>query len=165
MRYKKSQKEGEKTEELFAKIVEHKNLGIRPASFSEQVSKHIDFFIINDNGSEYSVDVKGEKRISRSDKGTQDAFVWVEFKNVRGRKGWIYGEANYIAFEKGNQFIIVDRKKLATLCEEICDVENLVEKSKDALYKGYSRKGRQDLISIIHMSDIEKISSSSWDKV
>jgi hypothetical protein len=164
MRYKKSHEQGAKAEDSFASIIESKGWEITEANFGEQVHKHIDFYIKPDDGREFSVDVKASKRVSRSDADPQDNFIWVEFLNVRGNKGWLYGEADYIAFENGRDFILVNRKELAELCEKLCDTDDRVSVAKGALYKGYSRKGREDLISIIKASDLYSIASDIWCK-
>ena len=48
--------------------------------------------------------------------------------------------------------------------QSLCDLNNKVSNSKDALYKGYQRAGRKDLISIIKMSDIENLPHKVWKK-
>jgi hypothetical protein len=40
------------------------------------------------------------------------------------------------------------------MAEEKCDLEDLVDNPRDALYKGYTRKGNKDLISMVRMEDI-----------
>jgi hypothetical protein len=99
-------------------------------------------------------DVKARKRRTRNDEDAQDDFIWVEFKNVRGNKGWLYGQADYIAFERASDFIIVDRAELASLCETLVDLSANVIEANKALYKGYQRKGRKDLIAMIKFSDV-----------
>jgi hypothetical protein len=79
--------------------------------------------------------------------------LWIEFKNVLGNNGWLFGSADFIAFERQNDFVLVARKNLITLCEKIVKKEK-VSNPIDALYKTFSRKTRKDELSLIKMDDI-----------
>jgi hypothetical protein len=83
---------------------------------------------------------------------------------VAGNQGWLYGASDYIVFERESDFVIVPRGNLVSLCERL--VSNVtVDKSKDCLYKKYSRKDRKDELSLIKMKDItENIKVSIWSK-
>ena len=80
--------------------------------------------------------------------------IWVEFNNVNGNDGWLYGEADYIAFERQNNFTLVNRKELVKIAEELVDLKNTVSSSKLAKYKAYRRYGRSDLISMMELDKI-----------
>ena len=45
-----------------------------------------------------------------------------------------------------------------------CDIKQLVANSRDALYKGYTRRGRKDLISIVKMKEMMEIYHRIWEK-
>jgi len=100
-----------------------------------------------------SVDVKAIRRVGR-DGEPQEEFIWVEFKNIVGQDGWLYSKADYIAFERGDDFVIVKRSDLIPLCETLVDLNEKVQSSNKALYHAYSRRGRRDLISMIKMEDL-----------
>lgn len=153
-----SWKRGQGVEAMFAKLLNERAENARAADLQEQFS-HVDYF--SDFG---SVDVKARKRINRSDDSAQDELVWLEFKNVQGRVGWLYGKADWIAFERVLDFILVKRADLAELGEKLCDLETRVGSGSEALYKGYQRKGRHDLLSIVKMSDILKLPHQVWAK-
>ena len=53
--------------------------------------------------------------------------------------------------------MIVRRKDLADLSEHLCDLDDKVTKSSDALYKSYTRSMHKDVISIIRFDDLYKI--------
>lgn len=112
------------------------------------IYKHIDFYIYRPNGTFTSVDVKG---------GNHPKTIWVEFKNVSGNNGWLYGESEYIAFHLPElvSFLMIKRLALVERCE------NIVEKvfvSKDESHKKlYTRKDRKDVISKLYLEDIEDI--------
>ena len=153
-----SWKRGQGVEAMFGNLLSYKAEEARAADLQEQFS-HVDY--ITDLG---KIDVKARKRINRSDDSAQDDLVWLEFKNVQGKVGWLYGKADIIAFERCKDFVLVSRELLAELGEKLCDLEDLVDRGSDALYKGYTRRGRHDLLSIIKMSDILEIEHEIWEK-
>ena len=106
----------------------------------------------------FKYDVKGIKRDQRHG-NLNPKIVWTESKNVRGDPGWLYGKANYIAFEKPNEFVVVDRVILLDFMRDKIKENNneIVSNPYDALYKIYQRKGRQDKISKALMIDMEQI--------
>jgi len=149
---------GQVVEGSFAKLMDIRGLDYKKATRSEQF-KHIDY-----HSSFGTIDVKAKKRLNRGDGKEQDEFIWLEFKNVQGKAGWLCGNTDVIAFERDNDFVLVKRKDLLELALKICDIKHIVNKSTQALYKGYRRKGRRDLISLIKMSDILKIDHRIWKK-
>jgi hypothetical protein len=155
---------GNDAEQLFAKIAESKLWNVTKATRKEQL-EHIDVFLENEKAQKHAIDVKARKKISRKDEDCTDDLLWVEFKNVAGNDGWLKGKAHYIAFERENDFVIVRRKALLSLCSSIIDFKKIVDKSSDALYCLYRRKNRQDEISIIKFSDIlNNLSFVIWEK-
>jgi hypothetical protein len=100
------------------------------------------------------VDVKSRKKVKRADDKFNDELVWIEFANVQGRKGWLYGSSDIVAFERESDFLLVGRKPLAKLCERLCDLSQLNIAASMPLYTGYQRKGRKDLLSLIKITDI-----------
>jgi hypothetical protein len=149
---------GQAVESEFSKLMDIRKLDYRKASKKEQF-KHIDY-----HSSFGTIDVKAKKRLNRGDGEEQDEFIWLEFKNVQGKAGWLCGETNVIAFERDNDFVLVKRKDLLNMALKKCDLNRRVNYSKDALYKGYTRKGRKDLITIVKMSDILQINHKIWKK-
>jgi hypothetical protein len=144
---------GENAENLFLSAAKKNNWEIQEVSKSDQFN-HIDYRVQLAPNHWAAVEVKSRKRIKRNDKNVNDDLVWVEFKNVRGYRGWLYGKADFIAFERENDFLIVNRKLFARLCEKLCDLTKLNVDVKMPLYTAYQRKGRQDIVSLIKMSDI-----------
>lgn len=106
----------------------------------ENIFKHIDYYV---DGITY--DVKADK----------NSLIWVEMKNVNGKKGWLCSEVQKIAFEIGNCFHIVDRAKLEKLVrQEITDM-NIYDKPD--YKKMYSRKNTKDLITYFKYDDIKNL--------
>tara|TARA_B100001287_G_scaffold273048_1_gene275790 strand:+ start:625 stop:978 length:354 start_codon:yes stop_codon:yes gene_type:complete len=103
------------------------------------------------HGKQWGVDVKGNNLPDQ---------IWVEFKNVRGNDGWLYGGATIIAFDMPEEggFSIVDREELALFCEKHVKDE-FVSNKDEAYLKKYTRKDRQDVISILKLHDIKSLMS------
>jgi hypothetical protein len=154
---------GESSELQFKKIAEKLGNQVTDATFREQIS-HIDFHIIDKKGEKYTVDVKSRKKVKRKDNNVDDEVIWIEFKNVQGKKGWLYGMANFIAFEREDSFLMVSRPALAELCEKIVDLEKINDNIKYPLYTGYQRYGRKDLLSLIKIEDITNNLSHTFFK-
>ena len=158
--WKQSQswKEGQKVEDGFAELLEQRDPNYKRATKQEQF-RHIDFHTFFG-----TIDVKAKKKLNRRDAKGQDEYVWLEFKNVQGKDGWLCGETDIIAFERDNDFVLVSRHQLLQMAKSKCDLNKRVTYSRDALYKGYRRNGRKDLISIVKMGDILQIPHRIWDK-
>jgi hypothetical protein len=158
-----NEKDSNFAEETFKKIALSKGFSVKDATKNQQLS-HIDFLIEDQNKIIYTFDVKARKKINRTDKSTEDNLIWVEFKNVIGAKGWLYGAADYIAFERQSDFLIINRTNLVTLCERVVQNKK-VSSAKDALYAKYTRMGRKDEISLIKMEDIcNSMKTYIWTK-
>lgn len=149
---------GQAVESEFAKLMDARSLDYEEADRDGQFN-HIDYY-----SSFGTIDVKAKKKLNRGDEKEQDEFVWLEFKNVQGKPGWLCGNTDIIAFERNNDFVLVKRKSLLNMTLKKCDISKRVSYSKDALYKGYTRKGRKDLITIVKMSDILEIHHRIWKK-
>lgn len=137
---------GSTAEELFRKIMTDEGSTVLKSSTKQDIYDHIDFLV---DGKSY--DVKGEKRLQRDTDDVDDS-IWLEKMNVRGKPGWVYGKADYIAFLIKNEFWIVDRAKLATYLDTIieCDTIFPIKRYK----KWYRRAGRKDIITYVYPRDI-----------
>jgi hypothetical protein len=90
-------------------------------SKNDNITKHIVFRLRKDDIT-FSVDVKAMKT-------TGD--LWIEFQNVCGNLGWLYGEATYIVFYfKDEIFLFVDRLELVKYAESIMDMTKLHDVSQ-----------------------------------
>jgi len=85
--------------------------------------------------------------------------LWIEFKGISGKAGWLYGKATHFAFERRDEFQIVCKEDLIKLVDSLVDKDAHVSSPKACMYKMYSRKkyGRDDLLSKIHPDDLYKI--------
>ena len=142
-------------EELFDQIAISKHLEIKNARRRENMQKHIDKYVTDDVGT-WSVDIKARKKTRRSDDNAQDDWIWIEFQNVRGNTGWLYGEADCIAFETQDNFVIVKKDSLIEYVENVVDMGKSVKHSSQARYKTYRRANRNDLLTMVELSEIKK---------
>jgi len=104
------------------------------------------------NGKPYKFDVKGLRKLNRSDESFQNDVTWVEGINVNGDKGWLQGQADYIVFEREDEWFLIDRSFLFDWTTKQL-IKHGYKKGKD-LYSLYQRAGRKDKITLIKYSDI-----------
>ena len=82
---------GRVAEVRFVRAARNKGLHVTKSTHTEDIHDHIDYWLaMSDLGKKWGVDVKGNNLPDE---------IWVEFKNVRGDKGWLYGGASIIAFD------------------------------------------------------------------
>jgi hypothetical protein len=154
---------GRRAEERFAAIAQREGWSVVHAPKEADIHEHWDFEIQKD-GYKRKVEVKAMKREKRTDESMNQDWVWIEFRNVRGEAGWLFGKANWIAFETEDSFVIVDRHDLYQLVRRVVDRQAKVESAREAKYKTYTRKGRPDQIAQIRMEDIWRIKINEWEK-
>lgn len=146
---------GKTAENVFEEILKSQFIDYRPATLEEQY-KHIDFVINSEKlGKEIKVDVKATKKRSRSDNKTNSSYVWIEFVNVQGKKGWLYGESDYIAFYDDGKtcFYLINREDLVKFCEKNVD-DKIVTTAQEALHHKYTRENRKDVLSLFYLEEI-----------
>lgn len=115
-------------------------------STKEQDIGHVDFLLDGE-----TVDVKGLKDSHKR------AQILIELKNVQGKHGWCSPKGpEWVAFDFGIFFINVKNSDLLKLVAKKCDLTDLVSKCPEALYKGYSRKDRGDLMTLVTLTDVVK---------
>ena len=133
------------------RAAEEKGLQVTKSSRSDDMHKHVDYWLaINDEG-KWGVDVKGNNLPDE---------IGVELQNVGGNPGWLKGEAAIIAFDMPEEggFSVVSRVDLLEYVNQ--NVSTEVVKDKRNAYKNlYQRRDRQDLITILHLRDIRKLES------
>lgn len=136
--------DGDRAEKSFAERF-FKKFGVYPRRTDEYRDKyeHIDYEA-DIRGHKGTWDVKAIKRLERNDADYMYDRVWVEFVS-KGFLGWLYGKADWIAFEleKDGEFVCVRREQLLKFCEEHCE-PIFVESPKEAMWGMYVRKYKLD---------------------
>ena len=159
----KCNKMGEEAEEAelrFDEVITSLNGASKASSENETKFDHIDRVVQLNKSKEFSVDVKALKSTKRG--GAKDVSrIWVEFKGISGHDGWLYGKANYIAFEVADyDFVLVSRKRLLKFCVDKVKrgEDDIVNQSDKALYVGYRRSQMpKELTSQILLSDVRNM--------
>jgi len=124
------------------------------ASKEENINGHWD---VASNGIKY--DVKAMKKMARKDQEPTDRIHFIELRNVHGLLGWVYGDANYIAFETRAYWIVVKRTNLVYFVERITDKQPFSDRPKP--YQLYQRNGRKDIMTIVPTMDLLAISDTT----
>jgi len=154
---------GADAEETFKSLISKYGGECEKANFYQETREHWDFKVSQSElGAPKRVDVKAMKKLTRTDMEPNDEIVWIEFKNVNGNDGWLYGKADYIAFQVKEGFLMINRKRLARKCERLVGFvkeqihEGIAGNIKD-FYRLISRRNRQDVITIIKKADLLKM--------
>lgn len=108
------------------------------------------------------IDVKAMRRINREDQEPNENFHYVEIKNVYGNKGWLYGDADYFAFEMRDYYVMVSKVKLQAMIADKC--KEKIKCARPTLYQLYSREGRDDMITLVKTIDLIFISDKMIEK-
>lgn len=135
---------GQSGERRFYDSCKMAHLDIKKTRKAHDLS-HIDFIVDG-----YTYDVKGIKDSHK------EGNILLELKNVQGKIGWCNPKKTpeYIAFDFGCFFLCAKNTDLYQAANNLCDLKDLVDKAKDCLYKGYTRKGRKDLMTMVALQDV-----------
>ena len=142
-------KEGLKAEDIFIKLAEKKYKFVKKSTLYQDRHQHFDVMVKFNNhplANMERIEIKSLKAFSKGTSKRSD-WIFVEFKNVNGHAGWLYGHADKMAFEMPDHFLLVDRKDLVKLSESKVNRKIFVKKPQDAKYRVYRRKDRRrDLV-------------------
>lgn len=145
-------KEGKEKEVMFADLFSSYSLSNK----STDIIEHYDLTIGNTR-----IDVKGLKKVNRWDNEVNENIHWIEIKGITGHLGWLYGEADYFAFETFDYWILVSKIKLQELIKTRTIKKWVKEKE---LYKLYQRPNKQDVITLVKTIDLCSIAESIINK-
>lgn len=148
---------------LFTEIAKSKGYKILTPSFSEKKS-NIDIKLEGQSNNKpivVSVDIKKCNQHSNQ-------WVYIEFDNSKGGKGWMYGAAQFIVFETKKDFIFVPRKKLLSWLTSSQSVRfdlPYVDKPWNSKYRLFRRKNTLETITQIKVNDLLNIEGHQvWPK-
>lgn len=132
---------------------------VERSSKTEDTEKHIDFWWNSPRKGRIGIDVKGLNKNKRGDNKYDDSIHWLELQNVKGKDGWLKGEAEYIAFRTNSNIIFVNREKLLDFAIEAIKNKEVVYDTPIECYVPYKRLkwGRDDLSLKALTSDLLKL--------
>lgn len=146
-------KEGEFAETLCNTLGGH----AEPSDTNTDINDHIDIIWYYQEGKKpVTIDVKSMKKDKRSDSKPNPDIQWIELKNVNGKGGWLYGKADYIAFEGENDWLMIQRKTLAKVIEDAIVDKTITHDRSESWYRYYQRKGRKDILTKVNTSLIRR---------
>jgi hypothetical protein len=140
---------GQRAEDLFQKVCTSNQLSLRPATRLENM-RHFDFVVWPWSLSPLPyrsarVDVKSIKCPQRGAR-PDASLIFVELKDVRGNRGWVFGDADLIAFQQSERsFLVVHRAELADAAQRLAETAPMGKRSGQ---KGtlWTRQDREDLM-------------------
>jgi hypothetical protein len=140
MRYKTKEKKredmirGRRAEKDYANLYEN----VKWPTEEEDYNEHWDLEV-----SGIKIDVKAIKK-------DDENIHFVEFKNVLGKKGWLYGDADGFAFETRDYWIEVKKDDLQEMVHDKC-----IDKVKGwDFYELSTRPGAKDLFTKVKTLDL-----------
>lgn len=170
---------------LFEYICNKRGWKFKKSNAKQDMKDHIDCFVTICNGNtpirRFAVDLKGDKYTSKANKGDKKCLCqYIEFLNVNGDKGWLFGKADYIAVLNENEdgFYLIPRVRLISFAEELFDVDLSIDYCKmgrmfeqvgcennlwvnsplNSYHKLYHRHSRpKEIVTQIDMDDIKSL--------
>lgn len=153
-------KNGKQKEIEFGKLF--KNTTITYSTVEEDINEHWDLMI------SHKIDCKSMGKIQRSDLEKTEHYHYIEIKNVDGKTGSAYGEAEYFAFEIKNYWIVVEAEKLREFIKTNAIKEYVTsirdENKNPICYKLYQRSNRKDILILVPNYDLCAISCAMIKK-
>tara|TARA_B100001094_G_C18193966_1_gene809280 strand:+ start:2830 stop:3312 length:483 start_codon:yes stop_codon:yes gene_type:complete len=149
---------------LFIEIAKSKGYKVRKPNYHERKGS-IDVILegqIKGSATEVTCDIK------KKNGKNANQWVYIEYDNSKGKKGWLYGDSQFIVFETSQEFIFTPRKKLISwLSSSECVRWDLpyVDKPWNSKYRLFRRQGTLETISQIKVSDLLKVDGHKvWKK-
>ena len=140
-------------------LVSHLGGTIDVATQEVDIQDHIDFWWRKPDNAVVGIDVKGMRKRSRSDPRPDNDITWLEFQNVLGARGWLYGKAKYIAFRRIGLTAFVDRVTLASYAERLVAGKQVVDVRPAVCGIPYTRRrwGRNDITVMVPLDDVQAL--------
>jgi len=143
---------GKIAEKEFSKFFEN----IKNSTKDQDINEHWDLEI--DIGHKIKVDVKSLKKENRYDAFYNETFHWIEVKNVMGKKGWLYGDADMFAFELDDYWVMVEKQPLQDFIANKCKGKKIGTIKN--VYDLYRRKDRKDVVVKVKTIDLMYLNHS-----
>ena len=102
-------------------------------------------------------------------KNCSNKWHWIELRDPQGKPGWLYQEADFIAFERKQDFIIVNRQNLVHWVNTLNKIRfdlPFVGQSWEAKYRLYRRPNKNESITQIQFDDLCQVNDTHiWKKI
>jgi len=147
---------GQTAEDIFFDHFRSNHKKIRTATTMENRKRHYDFVVFEESlGRHIRVEVKSMKARKRGQQPDPN-IIYLEVHNIDGFPGWVYGEADYVAFQTPTGFMMVNRIRLVEKVNHyFTRLPYVTESGID--YTLYGRFNRKDLVMILPFSEISQI--------
>jgi hypothetical protein len=150
-----TQRMGRDAELRFMKICDDYFYCVRHATRYENTVEHFDFWVDWGARQAAKVEVKAMKARRRG-MAADPTVIYLETKNVSGGPGWLFGKADYIAFEQHRGFLLVRRTDLVELLRMRRD--KMTRATRSGISGTiYSRPNRADEVAILDIGDIKTL--------
>jgi len=136
--------QGKEAEDLFFEIMTILKKPVRKSDLQNDKYRHIDFFI-----GDKTYDVKHRQDVN---------YVWLEYRNNHGGKGWLRGDATWIVmyYEQLNSFSFYKREHLLEYSKRYKKTTN---EKKHYHWRTRTQFGRNDLVLLVRKKDIDHLES------
>ena len=159
--------QNEKKQSLFEKAAESRGYSPRKPTREEKAGYHVSHVLTGKSSLGKKVCIKVDLKKNKNKKKFED-WVWIEFKNSKGKPGWIHGDAHFLVFERSEDFIFVNRKELVEWLSSANKIRYdlpFVGLAKQAKYRIYKRANKPEEITQIAVKDIKSLKSFQiWPK-
>lgn len=113
------------------------------------------------------VRLKAMEKFDRADDSIDDSWLWIEVDGIYGEPGWLYGKADFIAFEMKECFRVISREKLVSIIEPVMDRYFVLGRKMDVIkhyllklkMPMYRRKGLKDKIVLLPARVLDGVST------
>lgn len=144
--------DGYKVEQVFANLLS-KYGSVEYSDSETDINEHWDVALTLKNSRKVKFDVKGLRKLNRTDSDYNENIQWIEFVNVNGDKGWLYGNADCIAFEKKLYFVLMRRSDIIKFLTEHPIAKYKMFSNTKKPYMLYRRYNRKDIIMQVNIDE------------
>lgn len=171
-KYTEFLKQGKINEDIAARAIEEAYGGIvTPATEEVDMKCHTDLLWLTPKGVLCSIDKKKRKKIGRRDEAFNDNYTWIELLDNAGNAGSsvcqgqklrdmgfdVEDKNDYLMLETSDEYLFVRRSELNPFVWSLVEGKETVHENPRVPNVPYQRKGRRDLIVLVRMDDIRKI--------
>lgn len=153
---------GTQAERSFVQLCSVAEYPIRSATLYENTVLHYDYVVRHPDLEYVRIEVKSIKSRRRG-LPPDPRVIFIELKDIHGNAGWLYGRADFIAFQQLDGFMMIPRTKLVKLAETYLQEFRIVYQS-GLHHTLYSRPNRQDLMMVLDVADVEHLAVPFWRK-